>query len=271
MHSRCLTRGSLPLPFAIFDAPNTQAALYSYSRGSHYSHPLLWSCACLGGLTRDPHQLKPMRILRLFQKKGAHMLQCLCGQRSEPTTTTSGETFSCACSPLSNEKHSHWPLALVSTSSVSAVYALPLQRICANLLVRAHATSCDHSCHCISRLMTRSTSPSWSWAWPPLQSQQFIAEIRVKDISYWYREQRKQVECRKLLMHMQQMRSAKVWQTYTSRAQLRWDELSKTGTGKRAGVFSRTGQFCTLFRTVDSNSIPHRSKLCYNWHSPLPE
>ncbi|XP_065131998.1 fibroblast growth factor 12a isoform X3 [Paramisgurnus dabryanus] len=30
-----------------------------------------------------------MRILRLFLKKGAHMLQCLCGQRSEPTTTTS--------------------------------------------------------------------------------------------------------------------------------------------------------------------------------------
>ncbi|ROI96443.1 hypothetical protein DPX16_23662 [Anabarilius grahami] len=61
-----------------------------------------------------------MRILRLFLKKGAHMLQCLCGQRSEPTTTTSGETFSCACSHLSDEKRSHWPLALVSTSSVSA-------------------------------------------------------------------------------------------------------------------------------------------------------
>ncbi|KAA0718998.1 hypothetical protein E1301_Tti007684 [Triplophysa tibetana] len=84
-----------------------------------------------------------MRILRLFLKKGAHMLQCLCGQRSEPTTTTSGETLSCACSPLRDEKRSHWPLALVSTSSVSAVLCAPTPRICANLFARAHATSYD--------------------------------------------------------------------------------------------------------------------------------
>lgn len=71
------------------------------------------------------------------------MLQCLCGQRSEPTTTTSGETLSCACSPLSDEKRSHWPLALVSTSSVSAVLCAPTPRICANLFARAHATSYD--------------------------------------------------------------------------------------------------------------------------------
>lgn len=109
-----------------------------------------------------------MRILRHFLKKGAHMLQCLCGQRSEPTTTTSGETFSCACSHLSDEKRSHWPLALVSTSSVSAVLCAPTPRLCANLFVRAHATSCDHSCHSISHLMTRIASPSWSWAEPLL-------------------------------------------------------------------------------------------------------
>ncbi|KAM9443011.1 fibroblast growth factor 12-like isoform 3-T4 [Salvelinus alpinus] len=30
-----------------------------------------------------------MKILRLFLKKGAHMLQCLCGKRSKSTTTTS--------------------------------------------------------------------------------------------------------------------------------------------------------------------------------------
>lgn len=132
-----------PLPFAVFDALNVEAALYDHSRGSHYSHPLLWSCARLRGLTRDPYQLKSMRILRLFLKKGAHMLQCLCGERSEPTTTTSGETFSCACSPLSDEKRSHWPLALVSTSSVSAVLCALTPRICANLFARAHATSYD--------------------------------------------------------------------------------------------------------------------------------
>lgn len=69
------------------------------------------------------------------------MLQCLCGQRSEPTTTTSGETFSCACSQLSDEKRSHWPLALVSTSSVSAVYyALPLHAFVLTCFVRG---SCD--------------------------------------------------------------------------------------------------------------------------------
>lgn len=137
-------------------------------RGSHYSHPLLWSRARLRGLTRDPRQLTSMRILRLFVKKGAHMLQCFCGQRLEPTRTTSGETFSCACSPLSDEKRSHWP-ALVSTSSVSEVLCVPTARICANLFVRAHATSSsDHSCHSISHLMTRNTS-SWSWARPLLQ------------------------------------------------------------------------------------------------------
>lgn len=35
-----------------------------------------------------------MRILRPFLQKGAHMLQCFCGQRSKSTTITNGETNS---------------------------------------------------------------------------------------------------------------------------------------------------------------------------------
>lgn len=103
-------------------------------------------------------------------------------------------------------------------------YALPLHAFVLTCLWWLIATSSDHSCHSILHLMTRNTSSSWSWARPLLQSKQFSAEIRVKDISYWYGEQRMQGECRKLLMHMQQMRvcEATADRRVPSSVEVRW-------------------------------------------------
>ncbi|XP_054611456.1 fibroblast growth factor 12a isoform X3 [Dunckerocampus dactyliophorus] len=42
----------------------------------------------LFGLRQSPIKAKSMRILRPFLQKGAHMLQCFCGQRSKSTTIT---------------------------------------------------------------------------------------------------------------------------------------------------------------------------------------
>lgn len=44
-----------------------------------------------------------------------------------------------------------------------------------------------------------------------------VAKSVSRTFLYWYREQRKQGECRKLLMHMQQMRSARLYGRQTDR------------------------------------------------------
>lgn len=53
-----------------------------------------WLCFCVANIiSKNRTSSSQMRILGRFLKKGAHMLQCLCGERSEATTTTSsGET-----------------------------------------------------------------------------------------------------------------------------------------------------------------------------------